>query len=699
VIGRSPDCSSPVALALPPDIVEFVPTVAVSVQKDHLDRLAKTRAESALVELIWNGLDAEANTVDVTWSFTALGAIDQIAVEDTGHGMSASEAEEVFARLGGSWKNNSKKTRNGKRELHGSRGEGRFRAYALGDYLYWTTYNGAGEKTEIEGSSAKPDEFNISEPQADAHDAGTVVRISGVAKVAERLTVPAAIDKITTLLALYLAAYPDVTVRVGGTQIDPVAAQVLSTDYDLAVESEGSGEIAALLTVIEWKQPQGRALLLCSPDGFALHELAPGIQAPDFNFTAYLRSDLFTDETVRDLEMADWDPRVSALLDAAKEQLRTHFRERASERTREVVEQWKEDDIYPFEGDAANSIEQAERQVFDIVALNVNAYSTGFARSEPASKKLQLELLRIAIESNPSAMRTILEELISLPEDRQDELAGLIDRGVELSAIVSAAKSVTSRLDFLRGLEALVFDVGTRKEMTEPDQLHRLVAQHTWIFGEGYALTVDEEGLRQVLRRHLKAQGRDDVDIAEEARAGVVREDGRGGRVDLMLSRLVPHPHGGREHLVVELKRPSVSLGLEQISQVESYALAVASDDRFRDTDTAWEFWLVGNDLTDGARAKVESGDRPPGLVMYSSPLRIRLWVKTWGQIIEAARTRHEFLEKELSYASSRELGLGYLQREFDEFLPESVRARGIAEIAEDVGLAHVGEHTQRDSD
>jgi len=54
------------------------------------------------------------------------------------------------------------------------------------------------------------------------------------------------------------------------------------------------------------------------------------------------------------------------------------------------VERWKKEKIYPYQGEPKNIVEAVERQVFDVVALNVNSYLPDFERSENRSKKLSL---------------------------------------------------------------------------------------------------------------------------------------------------------------------------------------------------------------------------------------------------------------------------------------------------------------------
>ena len=68
-------------------------TITVEVQEDHLQTLSRVKKPIlAISELIWNGLDANANNVKVALNRNALGSIDSINVIDDGHGIKDVEA-------------------------------------------------------------------------------------------------------------------------------------------------------------------------------------------------------------------------------------------------------------------------------------------------------------------------------------------------------------------------------------------------------------------------------------------------------------------------------------------------------------------------------------------------------------------------------------------------------------------------------
>jgi hypothetical protein len=221
-------------------------------------------------------------------------------------------------------------------------------------------------------------------------------------------------------------------------------------------------------------------------------------------------------------------------------------------------------------------------------------------------------------------------------------------------------------LDFLRGLELLLFHPVSKQQLKERTQLHKILQDHTWLWGEEFALSVSDQSLNDVLTAHLKHLGKRCDDDST-----VIREDGSRGIVDLMLSRLIPQARAEeREHLVVELKRPSVSIDREVISQAQSYADAVADDPRFTDTDTKWVFWVISNKMTDAGRKQTTQANRPRGLCYESATGHIKVWAKTWGEIIQVNKARMEFFQRELEYKVNDESALNMLDKMHSKYLP-----------------------------
>ncbi|MEU0571890.1 ATP-binding protein [Nonomuraea sp. NPDC005983] len=109
-----------------------VRTVHIEAKPDHLLRLARQKDPvSAVAEMIWNALDAEATHVSVDLEVNELNGVESVRVTDDGHGMPNASCAGYFGGLGESWKTTAKLSPELKRGLHGRSGQGRLRAFAL----------------------------------------------------------------------------------------------------------------------------------------------------------------------------------------------------------------------------------------------------------------------------------------------------------------------------------------------------------------------------------------------------------------------------------------------------------------------------------------------------------------------------------------------------------------------------------------
>jgi hypothetical protein len=647
-------------------------TVKVEVQEDHLSSLSHVKKPIiAIAELIWNGLDADAEEVKIAVKQNQIGGIDSIRVVDDGHGLDIKDAPIAFGYLGGSWKKQTRTSKKNRRLLHGKAGKGRFRAFSIGKVVRWKTRYQEGENIisyEIEGDSDRIGEFRIGDSKlSGSKKTGTEVEITEIRKHFVSLLGTDGAQEITEQFSLYMTQYHNVRIKYDGVYIDPSAAMEKITEYELeGIEGDTVKPLMVRLTIIEWKNPTERKLYLCDLNGFTYHDIPPGIHAPGFNFSGYLKAERVRElEDAALLEFEEWDPTLKKMLEAAKKKMKEHFHRRSSEIRKKIVEGWKEEGVYPYEGTPRNIIERTERQVFELCAIQMAEYLPNFNEIDAKNKSLSFKLLRYALETSPTAVRRILSDVLDLPEEKHEEFAQLIEK-ISLEGMMTVSKVVADRLEFLRGLEMLVFDPVSKQQLLERRQLHKIVSPNTWIFGEEFHLTIDDKSLTEVLKKHLALLGKE-IEVDQP----VKQEDGTEGIVDLMVSRLVPQPRADeREHLVIEMKRPKQKIDNDAANQIKKYAFAIAEDERFRDSKTRWTFWGVSNEISNEVRKEAKQKDRPEGLLYADEEGKMSIWVKTWGQIINDCRARLNFFQETLKYRASDETALEYLRKEYEKYLP-----------------------------
>lgn len=563
-------------------------TITLAAGDDLVQRLAgETDPVRAVIELIWNGLDADADQVHVTLQRNALDGVAGVTVLDDGEGIGPERVGTAFKWVGNSWKQPGQLTETKKRPIHGRNGQGRLRAFALGNTITWTTVGkdatGATMRSKTSSSIEHRSDFSGPDPKPVDEPTYTEFRGEGRDNLG-KLDSDAAFSRLNAAFALRLLTSPEIEIRYDGKKLDPKSNIETTKDVDLEWTREGTTH-EAVLKVVEWSEVKGRSLTLCDENGVPVDEVSKPRFA-DFDYAAYVLwkgMPLHANEVL----LAEFDDEsvLSDLLRVVDAELDLYFEARRAERRRQLVDTWKEKKSYPFAGEPKTEEDRIERATFDVVATSMRRHIPRSGNQE----KLTLGLLKDTLQRNPDGVKTLLDQYVGLTEDEGVELDRLLER-TPLSRLIRATTDVTDRLDFLSALREIVFNPESRDLLKERDHLHKILERESWIFGEQFNMMSSEIGLTRALEQHLKILGRGGEPIKK-----VTRTDGSQGRLDLMFSLAAPE-HEVKRHLVVELKAPAVVGKADEAAQIKSYARAVVADHQFAGTNTVWDFMLVVND-------------------------------------------------------------------------------------------------------
>lgn len=651
-------------------------SIQVSAGKSLLEGYVKT-PPVGLCELIWNAFDADAKSVAVEFERGGVGGIDGVRVIDDGDGMNLERARLAFSHVGDSWKLAPGSTSDSGRPVHGKFGRGRYAAFSIGSLVHWTSTSTPVDSERlgtvvVKGGRSDLSTFDIeSIPDSDATSTGTVVEIRALTPEAT-----AAFEELSGLhqrllmeFALHLDRHDDFRISFAGADIEPDSVITSRLPIQLGLPEEVEGP--ATLTLIEWNLTGvERRLYLCKPGGAIVGEMPPGIQAVGAEFTAYLEWAGFEHDQQLLLE-GSTDSAAGKVVEAARAAMRRHLAESGRRREAATVKRWRAEGVYPYKGEPKTDVERATQDTFNVIAMA--ASRTVDESKSLTSKALALGLLKETFESDPEALLPILRKFSQLPAARIDELKDILEH-TTLTQLISMGKEVGNRIDFVQGLNAVLFDRQIKKRLLERRQLHRILAHETWLFGEEWSLTGDDERLTEVLRKFLAKLGAD-VELASTK--PVLREDGSDAIPDLVLGRQLETRANHFSHLVIELKRPSHKLTDEDVSQLRSYASAITKDERFDQPNTTWEFWLIGNETTDTVNDLREQDGWPHGVVQQNK--KYRLIVRTWAEVIGDAEHRLKFVQRSLQYESSRDDGLASMRDRYAAYLPESALEQEVA--------------------
>jgi hypothetical protein len=643
----------------------------LSASGDLVTRLARERDPvRAVVELVWNAIDAEADTVRIELTRTDMDAIERVTVEDDGHGISSDEVQATFGRIGGSWKALASRSKNDKRGLHGKLGEGRLRAFALGSLVTWASesVNTAGERERvvIEGAKERTEPFSWDASRSTETKTGTVVTaLNEQDRSLNSLFSDATLTTLTSHFAPVLLNDDALTVIFDGVKLNPSDEVLDDTTIEVTLDSDPAAVIT--IRIIEWRTGRHRAVYFGEDEERFVVEMSGAELESQTAFSAYVTWADFDVDTFSELGLGEMAPDpAGAVWRATKTAVRDHFASRRRSRRRDQINEWKSKGIYPYEAEPTTEADKAERAVFDIV-------SSALVPQIPKRKdgaQLTLNLLRDALKTDPENLALLVSEFVALTEQDRQALTKLLGE-TTLAGVIRAANLVTSRTKFLAGLEHLLFDPEDSKKVGERDHLHKMLEHELWIFGEQYHLMNSERGLTQLLRTHLKLEG---LPIGRVE--PVKRWDGKSGRVDLHLA-VKAKEHDRIRHLIVELKAPDITAGRIERDQVEDYVNVVLKTPAFASERAVWDFILVVTDYDEIVENSFKGDDREVGLILEpdKKPGRpaVRAYVRRWRDIIEENKRRLEFVTSSLQFDPSLAEGLAFIREEYAEMLPDDV--------------------------
>ena len=378
--------------------------LTVGVNHDHLRGITRCHPSVGIAELIWNSLDADATRVRVWLREGPMGGVSQVAAADDGRGIDVTRVDAAFQKLGGSWKATAKVSEGG-RVLHGRAGRGRFRAGSIGRRCEWRTMNRAIDGTVHSFSVAITAE-NLTDVEISTNDAadpaaavGTWVTVTDIQSPhAKAFDEEVLRERLTEEFGPYLLQYPTAIIEVQGLRLDPRA--LVSHEETLSMPallpSPGNGDVAVRL--VEWKKSSERRIFLCDLEGTTLTDVPMRSHLLDGYVTAYARSEQFRALQIQELADGQVEQleELRPVLVAVREAVKEFVRRRLAVRAQSSVERWKDEQVYPYSGEPADQIEAVEREVFDIVAVQVDRFLPKFRSLSPTVKRMQFSLLRRA---------------------------------------------------------------------------------------------------------------------------------------------------------------------------------------------------------------------------------------------------------------------------------------------------------------
>lgn len=431
--------------------------------------------KEAMCEYIWNGFEANATRVELSFVANELGGVSEVIIHDNGDGIDYSTLEDTFGAFLASQKSGLSLQLKSK----ANKGKGRFSFLAFASNAKWETVC-KGEKRNLTFSMLLDDvnknECEVTDPSETDDAPGTVVTITGIETLKmDDVSYDALEGTILQVFAwyLYLNKNRNITLVIDGTVVD--YSTYINSDMSLTntIEIEKKRFIVTLIVWVERIKENFCTYYLddnsavCGKDTTTFNR-----NTVNFNHSVFVKSSFFNSKSgvsLTDVPNED-DGQIAvepleeekavlhklkrAIQDIISKSLSEHMSGQAEKAVNDMIERKS----FPiFSNDVYGEIRKR-----DLATVTKKLYqldSRIFYRLKPVQEKSFLGLLNLLLSSEEREnVLSIVESIVDLSPQQRADFANILKR-TRLENIVTAIRFIEERYSVIEGLRTIVLNM------------------------------------------------------------------------------------------------------------------------------------------------------------------------------------------------------------------------------------------------
>ncbi len=634
--------------------------IPLSVKNQSIETSGITKDyREALCEYIWNGFEANATEVKITFTKNDLSGIDKIMISDNGDGIDYNDINETFGAFLASKKN----SRSLKLKTKANKGKGRFSFTAFASYAEWATAytdtKGTWEYT-IKLNDANKQIVECNEPiLAPMKETQTTVTFGGIVTIYPKdLDYPALEDYFLEEYSwfLYLNQKKNYQISINGQQLD--YKKYINTAFSENVSKIIDG-IQFNINLVVWAERIKEKYCCYFFDSF---DVVKGIDTTTFNrntvgfnHSVFVRSQFFdkcqnvflsSDQMVLGEQANDHKIMKGLKEEIQKlisQKLNVFMLGKADDALQEMIETKK---TFPsFSNDLYCQIRKR-----DLIRVTKELYCLEpriFYKLKEVQEKSLLGFLNLLLSSEEREnVLSIIEQIVELSTEQRKNFAEMLKK-TKLENVIDTIKFIEDRYRVIEILKTLVYDL--TKFTNERNHIQKLVEQHYWLFGEQYHLASADQRMQKALQQYtniLYGERSLEVslnpDIEAERRMDIFLCSARKTETSFETSL--------EENIVIELKAPKVPLSKVVLRQIEDYMDFIRRQPQFNSPLRRWKFIAVCREIDDDVKSRYSAFEDKgkPGLVFQVDSYEV--YALTWDDIFKGFDLRHSFLLDRLNY-------------------------------------------------
>ncbi|MEH6306810.1 ATP-binding protein [Olivibacter sp. CPCC 100613] len=641
----------------------------VSINNHSVESAGITKSyKEAICELIWNGFDANASRVDIVFKSNSIDYVNELQIVDNGTGIHLATLHQTFGAFLDSVKRESV---NRSSYVRGKKGKGRFSFIAFAQKAIWSTtfFDEQSDKMldyDIMIDASNKDIYKDNNKRiSKKNSTGTVVTLSNLFGVSGySFDCSEFLNHLKSEFGWYLLLNRSKNFKlcINGCPIEYHDIIADNEVFHRIIADIQNVEFTFRITYIRWHDKIGDKFY-CYFLNQAQKELFKQLtsfnnNAIGFYHSVYVESSFFDDFVPTDgdhtgrlfganLNSSVFKVLVKELQHIIADKQKVFVRSKGADK---LIDHFDRKGILPkFR---SNKYDQEKRK--DLMAVIKEIYCIQpkiFKGLNETQERTSVAFINLLLESDEREhILSILDDIVHLRREEREGLAILLKK-TSLSRITRTISLIENRFATIGLLKKMVFDL--KRFTTERDHIQHAIAENYWLFGEQFHLVTANENFEKLLSKYLCIL---DGGTIEKMDLTAIKDKEKNRRPDVFLCRQRSVPDAlyqdeeMEENVMVELKRPSVIIGKQQLRQIEDYMDFVSRQDAFNSQTRQWKFFVVSNRVDSYILKQYEEFKNRGKRFLVKSWGNLEIFAMTWDDVFRIFYTRHKYLLDKLDF-------------------------------------------------
>lgn len=388
----------------------------------------------------------------------------------------------------------------------------------------------------------------------------------------------------------------------------------------------------------------------------------------------YIESPMLNADLFRNLDLeALGEAEINNLKNTIKETINDFFKAK-NKRFEKFLKNLENDKYYPYQNNEQPASKSQEILFKKVAYLLEDEHQ--LIQKDDKIRNFLYPLLDKAISNGN--IEYIFNKVLKLSEEGLEKFQNLLEK-TDLEDVVHFASVVADKTEFLEFLHELTYGE-LSKHLKERSQLHKIVEDELWLFGENYNGTPklwSDKKIGNILielrNKHFNYEPTKDDDNLIE-----LNEDGLNNITDLFFFNEKITDADVKEIMVVELKSPKCAISKKELNQIDDYAFTIEQHSALPNEKVKYKLLLISSRLTKYAKSQVNSRRLgfPDNPFMYDKKTEknIEVYVMEWSELIEQNKRKLSYLANKLK-VKDKSVKTKF-EQEYAELVDEKISAQ-----------------------